>query len=171
RSISTPAAATLAVTGIIIIVIAAYAGLTLASNTTDTSITCSESVSQFTVVQNGTASELTLSIPDSPCQHHITLSSFSLATTAGADSSMSLSGNVYVNSTSPLSALVVYVNGSFETTTNLVSANTRPYTIQFNAILSNTVQMIAGAKYRLEFVALFRDHTATTATTTVNLTS
>ena len=165
RSVSKTSAVALGLMAMIIIAIAAYAGTSLTGKSSETSITCSESFSEFNVIQNGTSAQLNLAFPASPCEHHISMSGFSLTSSGTTSSSISLSGNVYVNSTSPLSALIVYVNGTYETTSSLANSNTRPYTIQYNAVLNNqTVPIIAGMNYKLEFVALFEDQSAATAT-------
>ncbi len=43
------------------------------------------------------------------------------------------------------------------------------YSIQFITVLSNaTLPIVSGGSYTIEFVALFKDGTAATATTTIN---
>ena len=162
-------AATLVATVIIIIVIGSYATLNFNNSGSKTSKTCSESIATFTVIQNGTAQELSYPIPEGPCQHQISLSGFSLSTTGNL--SNALSGSVNVNSGSPLITFIVYVNGTYELYNAFSHSITSQYSIQYNAFLNNeTLAIIPGMSYTIEFVALFKDGTATTATAIVNAT-
>ena len=169
RSVSSAMAATLVATVIIIIVIASYATLSFNNGSSETSITCSESIATFTVIQNGTAQGLIYPIPADPCQHQVSLSGFSLSTTGNL--SNTLRGNVNVDSHSPLITFIVYVNGTYELYSDLSHSGSAQYSIQYNAVLNNaTLPIISGMSYAIEFVALFKDGTATTATTIVNAT-
>ncbi len=162
-------AATLAATVIIIIVIGTYATLNFNTGSSETSITCSESTATFTVIQNGTAQGLSYLIPADPCQHQISLSGFSLSTTGNGTNS--LNGNVNVNSRSSLITFIVYVNRTYELYNDFAHSGTSRYSIQYNADLNNaTLPIIPGMSYTIEFVAIFKDGTATTVMTTVNAT-
>jgi len=162
-------AATLVATVIIIIVIGSYVTLSFNNGSSKTSISCSESTATFTVIQNGTAQELSYPIPADPCQHQISLSGFTISTNGNL--SNALSGNVIVNSRSPLITFIVYVDGTYELYNDFSSSSTSQYTLRYNAFLNNeTLPIISGMSYTIEFVALFKDRTATTATTIVNAT-
>ena len=168
RSVSSAMAATLVATVIIIIVIESYATLSFNNGSSETSITCSESIATFTVIQNGTAQGLIYPIPEGPCQHQVSLSGFSLST---GNLSTTLRGNINVDSHSPLITFIVYVNGTYELYSDLSHSGAAQYSIQYKAVLNNaTLPIISGMSYAIEFIALFKDGTATTATTIVNAT-
>jgi hypothetical protein len=170
RSISTASAATLVVTVIIIIVIGTYATLNFSSGGSETSTTCNESTTTFTVIQNGTTQDLSYLIPASQCQRQVSLSGFSLQS-AGSSPGL-LSGNVSVVSPSPLTTFLLYVNGTYELFNDFALSSGSSPIIQYNAVLSNaTVPIITGLSYSIEFVAIFGDGTATTATTLVTATA
>ena len=169
NAISSATAATLIATIIILILVGTYAAINFGSGASETSITCSESTATFSVIQNSTTADLNFPIPAEPCEHQISLSGFNL-TTAG-DAPNSLSGNIKVDSRSPLTGFILYVNGTYELFNAMVPSHATTYSIQYNAVLSNaTLPIIAGMSYSIEFVALFKDKTATTATTLVNAT-
>lgn len=164
HSISSASLVTLLVT-VIIIAIGGYAAFSISNNGTTTSITCSESTATFNVLQNGTSQELSYPIPSEPCLHTIVLSGFSLTIDEGSGD---LNGNVSVNSHSPLITILVYVDGKYELFNDFSGKGSSPSTMLYFAPLNNsTVPLIAGNTYSIEFVAIFRDGTATTATTSV----
>ena len=162
KAISSALLATLVVTIIIVIVIGAYATISIKGGSSETRITCSESTATFVVSQNGTEEALSAPIPAEPCQHQISLSDFSLETSTG-----SLTGSINISSQSPLTTLILYLNGSYQTYNVFVQTGSS-FSMQYNAGLTNsTVTIIAGPTYNVEFVAFFKDGTATTANTTV----
>ena len=150
------------VTIIIVILIGAYATISTTNGSSETSITCSESTATFVISQNGTEEGLSAAIPAEPCQHHISLSGFKLTTSTG-----SLTGSINVSSRSPLTTLILYLNGSYELY-NVFAQSGTSFSMQYSTALSNsTLTIIAGITYNVEFVALFKDGTATTANTTI----
>jgi hypothetical protein len=169
KRISFAMAVTMIATVLIILVVGTYAALSFNRGGSETSITCSESIATFTVIQNGTAEAITYPIPAEPCQHQISLIGFALTTNG---SSNQLTGNVNVNSRSPLATLILYVNGTYELFNDFARSGSTHYSIQYNSppLNNETLPIITGMRYTIEFVALFNDGTATTAATTVNAT-
>ncbi|MDG6906530.1 MAG: hypothetical protein JRN20_12175 [Nitrososphaerota archaeon] len=166
RSLSKASIVILVITIIIIIVIGAYAALNFGSGGAVTSMTCAETTTTFTVFDNGTSQELNYLVPAEPCQHSISLSGFALG--AAGNSPGSLTGNVIVNSYSPLTMFLVYVNGTYELFNDFYNSGETHYTIQYNAVLNNsTLPIISGINYSVEFVAVFKDGTVATSTTTL----
>ena len=170
NAISSATAATLIVTIIILILVGTYAAINLGSGASETSITCSESTATFAVIQNSTTADLNFPIPAEPCEHLISLSGFSLTTAGVAPNS--LSGYIKVDSPTLLTGFILYVNGTYELYNAMATSHATTYTIQYNAVLNNaTLPIITGMIYSIEFVALFKDKTATTSTTLVNATA
>ena len=101
-------------------------------------------------------------IPSESCAHKISLSGFSL-TPAG-----SLRGTISVDSQSPLTGLIVYFNGTYELYSGVANSNSSKYSILYGAVLVPTQLIVAGKVYSLEFIALFKDGTATIASTQVS---
>jgi len=162
KAISSALLATLVATIVIVIVIGAYATISTMSGSSDTSITCSESTATFVISQNGTEEGLSAPIPAQPCQHHISLSGFTLTTSTG-----SLTGSINVSTRTPLTTLILYLNGSYQLY-NVFAQSGTSFSMQYNTGLTNsTLTIIAGLTYNVEFVALFKDGTATTANTTI----
>ncbi len=147
---------------IVIIVIGALAALPRVDNGS-THITCSESPETFSVPQNSTTAYLTYGIPSDPCQGHISLGNFSLNVNSGSGQA-SLSGGIRVNSRSQLKGLIVYLNGTYETYSAMSPVGTTTYAFQYNTLLQDQiVPIVSGTSYTLEFVAIFKDGTATEA--------
>lgn len=169
RAISSAGVAIIAGTVIVIIVIGLLAALPHFGNGS-THITCSESPETFSVPQNSTTSYLTYWIPADPCQGHISLGNFSLNVNSGTGQA-SLSGNVHVDSRSQLKGMIVYLNGSYETYSAISPVGTIGYTLQYDTILQDQiVPIVAGTIYTLEFVAIFKDGTATEASISLTAT-
>jgi cell division protein YceG involved in septum cleavage len=156
---------TIVVSVIIIIGIASYAAISYYGNG-PTTITCSESTSTFTVMQNDTIQAISFAIPAQQCIHHLALNGFSLSI---VNNKGLLEGTVSVNSGSPLDGLIIYLNGTYELYSPLSISNVRQYSMEYTTDLSNqTISIIAGKSYLIEFVGLFRDGTASTASIVVN---
>lgn len=133
-------------------------------------ITCGNSPTELTLTENGTTTVESYRIPTLPCRHAISLSSFSLIAT-GAQIQNYLSGYVYINTTSPLAKLLLFVNNTFESERSYSNNFTTPYAIQYKAGLSNAIlPIISGRAYVIEFLAVFQDDSAsyTAAVITAN---
>jgi len=165
RSISTASMATLVATIVIVIAIGTYALITfgnIGAVQTASTTTCSETTSTFTVDQNGSPLGLAYLIPASPCVHQVSLSGFTLK------QSGAVSGNVHVDSNSQLSMFLIYLNGTYETFNDFAAHSGSSFTVQYNAVFSNsTLPIMSGSNYVIEIVAVFKDGTATPATTVV----
>ena len=97
----------------------------------------------------------------------MTLSGFSLNATAGT-AQIPLSGMIHIGSKSQLNGLLIYLNGTYESYNPMSSIKASSYSFQYNALLDNTtVPIITGMNYTVEFVATFKDGTATTASITL----
>lgn len=147
----------------VVVIVGVYVDLNLNRNNI-LPITCGNSPTELTVTENGTTTVESYRIPALPCRHGISLSGFSLITT-GAQIQNYLSGYVYINSTSPLTKLLLFINGTFESERSYSNNFTTPYAIQYKAGLSNTsLPIISGKTYVVEFVAVFQDDSASSAT-------
>ena len=160
RGISRATLATVVASLLIIFAIGSYAAIDYRGNQQPTSITCSEITTTFDFPENGTTQALAYPIPVAPCMHELTLKSFTL--TAGTDI---LNGTVDVNSRSPITGLLIYVNGTYQTFSALkLSSSSVRFSMQYSASLSShTISIVAGNSYLVEFVGIFKDGTATTA--------
>ncbi len=153
-------------TVIVVILVGTYAAITFTSDGS-TSITCVESSGTFSVLQNSSTTYISYPVPAEPCQHHISLTGFSLNATRGT-SLISLGGTIHVISRSQLTGLIIYVNGTYEQYNPMSPIKISSYSFQYNTVLGNgTVPIISGANYVVEFVAIFKDGTATTSSTTL----
>ena len=164
KSASTGMAAALVVSIIIIISIATYA--TVVSNGNEsTYVSCTATTSTLAAPQG-----LAVVIPEpESCAHKISLSGFSLTPAgSGTSNSNSLRGTISVESQSPLTGLILYLNGTYELYSGMTNSNTTHYSIQYGAVLSGTEPIVAGKAYSVEFIALFQDGTATIASTQIS---
>lgn len=152
-------------TVIVIILVGTYATITFTNE--GENLTCSESTATFAVLQNVTTTYVSYPIPAEPCQHHISLTGFSLNITSGT-SLIALSGFVHVTSPSQLNGLIMYLDGTYEQYSPMTQIRATSYSFQYNTVLGNgTVPVTSGMNYTLEFVAVFKDGTATTASLTL----
>ena len=119
---------TMAVSLVIVVAITGYATINSFENQ-PSSITCSESASTFSVMENGTGQGVEFTIPAQPCAHEIGLHGFTL--TARANSG-DLNGTISINSSSQLEGLIVYVNGTYEVYTALAGSRAKQYAIEYN---------------------------------------
>jgi hypothetical protein len=153
-------------TAIVVILFGTYAAITF-TNGGSTSITCGESSATFAVLQNSTTTYVSYPIPAEPCQHQITLTDLSL-NASGENSQIQLGGMIHVVSKSQLVGLIMYFNGTYELYNPMSSIRASSYSFQYNTVLDNTtIPIIPGMNYTVEFVAIFKDGTATTASATL----
>jgi hypothetical protein len=77
-------------------------------------------------------------------------------TPTGSKTSSSLIGTIIVDSQSPLTGLVVYLNGTYKLYSGVANSNASLYSMQYGSVLSSTVQpIVTGRAYSVEFIALF----------------
>jgi hypothetical protein len=169
RGITSFSLAILIVVAIIIILAGTYAAFTFTGGG-GASTTCITSPATFSVLQNRTTTYISYPIPAEPCQHKMTLSGFSLNATLET-SQIPLSGMIHISSKSQLNGLLIYLNGTYEVYSPMSLTGASSYSFQYNTVLDNaTVPIISGMNYTIEFVAIFKDGTATTASTTLKAT-
>jgi hypothetical protein len=168
QGISRATLATIVVSLVIIIAVVGYATISYLGTQQPTSITCSEATTTFYAPQNGTTQALAYPIPVAPCMHQLSLSGFSLTARTNT-----LSGTLRVNSRSPITGLLIYVNGSYQTFNALsLPSSSGQYSLQYTASLANsTISIVAGNSYLVEFVGIFKDGTATTASVAITASS
>jgi hypothetical protein len=76
-----------------------------------------------------------------------------------------ISEMVFVNSTSPLRSIDLYVNGTFDYHSPFADMTTTPYAIWFKASAPTSIQISARESYELVFVATFEDGVTCNAST------
>lgn len=154
----------MAVSLVIVVAIASYATIDYFESQ-PTSITCSESTSTFTVMENGTGQGVEFPIPAQPCAHEMGLHGLTLTMRANSGD---LNGTISINSRSQLEGLIVYVNGTYEVYNAIAGSSARQYSIGYNTTLSNGSLLITpGTNCLVKFVAIFKDGTASTASAVV----
>jgi hypothetical protein len=160
QGISRATLATIVASLVIVVALGSYATINYLGNNQPVSITCNETTTTFYAPQNGTTQALAYPIPAAPCTHQLSVKNFSL--TAGTNM---LNGTIEVNSKSPITGLFIYVNGTYQTFNALtISSSSAQYSLQYTAALSSsTISIVSGNSYLVEFVGIFKDGTATTA--------
>lgn len=153
-------------TMIIVILVGTYAAITFDGGS-ETSMTCAESVATFAVLENGSTVHTSFPIPADPCQHRLTLEGFTLNSTSEGVQ-YTLGGMLHVDSKSQLVGLILYMNGSYELYNAMTPIKADSYTFQYSTVLGNaSAPIFFGMNYTVEFVAIFKDGTATTASATL----
>jgi len=160
----------LAVLALVVVVLVGGVGFVLYASlppSTQPTITCNSSPAQLTITENGTVMTTVVAIPPPPCGPQVTLQGFSLCASSCIYPSPYLSGTVMVKAASPLSTLLLYINGTYEGSWTY-SNNLTTYAIAFKASPVNPSMPIeANDTYTIKFVAFFGSGLGTEATAQV----
>ena len=140
---------------------------TTSPTVTSALVTCNSSPTELAITENGTTTTIIAMIPSIPCQPQMTLSGFSICVGSCNYPSPYLSGIISVNTSSPVSTLILYINGTYEESSPVLN-NFTTYAIGFKANPTDpSMPITANSAYTIKLVAIFKNGLAAVASTQV----